>query len=181
MRALVSERRPRGNQGLTLLEIVIAMAVLAVALFALMSSIMSASSLHDNSREKVLAYNAARQAIEAMRNTTFAQIYTTYRSGPNNQFTVTGLNPIPGVPVGQIFFPADSNGAIREDFYLIDATLASTLGMTSPGKDLNGDGAIDSKDHSQDYKILPVMVRVQWQGTGGKRAQIEVATFITVQ
>lgn len=173
--------RGKGTRGVTLLELVIAVGVVTLALLALMSSVTSASGLQETARERSIAYNAARQEIELMRNTAFSQIYSTYKSGTSlNTFTVTGLNAIPGTPVGQVFFPADSNGALREDFYTVNASLATTLGMAAPGKDLNRDGAIDSKDHSGDYKILPVMVQIEWQSIGRRPTMIQVATFITV-
>jgi type II secretory pathway pseudopilin PulG len=226
-RGSVLHSQQRG--GITLLELVISISVVAVALLALMSSLITASALQDNSREKVLAYNAAREAIEYMRSSSsFSQIYhnfnatssmntfsvgqfTTGAATTGIQWTVngqdvpvtgvtqvqgTGLKPIPGVPVGQIFFPSDASGALREDFYSYlvsinaDTSLAKLLGMTDPpglnprGKDLNGDGVIDSADHSlplgsPDYKILPVLVRIQWLSAGNKRSISEVATFIT--
>ncbi len=49
---------------------------------------------------------------------------------------------------------------VREDF--VDAR----LGMP---RDLNGDSVIDQLDHSQDYLILPVRVRMRWQGVFGER------------
>lgn len=49
---------------------------------------------------------------------------------------------------------------VREDF--VDAR----LGMP---RDLNGDSVIDAQDHSEDYLILPVRVRMRWQGVFGER------------
>ncbi|HVR85773.1 MAG TPA: type II secretion system protein [Planctomycetota bacterium] len=211
---IVAQGRPRGssqNRGITLLELVIAVSILSVALLALMSSVITSTSLQATSREKVIAYNAARQVIEQMRSTpNFSDIYKNYNaaSNPNqNTFNVgefktldgttgiqwinndlgvkgTGLQPMPGVPVGQIFFPSDANLLLREDFYTIDQSpnkeIATVLGMGPLGKDLNRDGTIDSNDHSLDYKILPVLVRIQWQSAGKRPMKIDVATFITV-
>jgi hypothetical protein len=161
---------------------VIAVAVMVVALLALMSALFSASTLQETTREKSLAYNAARQTLETMRNSSFSSIFSTYKSGtPQNQFLVAGLNAIPGTPVGQIFFPEGPGGTLREDFFTLDSVMATALGVPSPGKDLNDDGLIDAADHGADYKILPVLVRISWQSTGRRGTHIDVATFITVK
>jgi hypothetical protein len=62
--------------------------------------------------------------------------------------------------VGRIRFPDTPNSELREDVYMPE------LGLPM---DLNGDGIIDELDHSQDYKILPVIVEVQWVGKTGDR------------
>lgn len=65
------------RSGVSLIELLFAISVIVVAHLGLMSPLSSSTSLQGTSREKVLAYNAARQQIETMRNTTqFSQIYT---------------------------------------------------------------------------------------------------------
>lgn len=44
--------------------------------------------------------------------------------------------------------------------------------------DINGDGAIAPGDRSTDYKILPTIIRVSWEGAGGQR-QIQIASCFT--
>lgn len=50
---------------------------------------------------------------------------------------------------------------LREDF------VDEELGMP---RDLNGDNVIDAEDHSEDYVVLPVRVRMSWKGLGGNRS-----------
>jgi len=45
------------------------------------------------------------------------------------------------------------------------------------GRDLNGDGVIDGEDHATDYKILPVTVKVEWDGARGER-EFEIQTIL---
>ena len=71
--------RPR-QRGLTLVELIIAMAILAVAIMALVSSITSSGQIQQVTREKTIAYNAARQQIEKMRVYATAEIYSRYNS-----------------------------------------------------------------------------------------------------
>ena len=58
--------------------------------------------------------------------------------------------------------------ALRED------EIAAELGLP---RDLNGDLLIDDQDHSGDYIVLPVIVRVSWTGKAGNR-QFEIATML---
>ena len=44
-------------------------------------------------------------------------------------------------------------------------------------RDLDGDGVIDALDHSGDYRLLPVLVRVAWRGSSGP-AKLEFRTML---
>ncbi len=44
-------------------------------------------------------------------------------------------------------------------------------------RDLNGDSILDSLDHSDDYILLPILIRVKWQGRYGPRVY-EVYTML---
>ncbi len=182
----------RRDRGLSLVELMIALVVVAFALLALFTLVTSSSQVQQETREKTLAYSAARKMIEEMRAATFAEIYARYNSvddnlpavagqpndtgapGPSNlrepgpTFTVEGLNPVPGLAVGRILF-AESGGGLSE---LGDASKGI------PAKDLNRDGdAVDTGLTT--YKILPVRVEVTWEGVGGKKTTIAVDTLIT--
>ncbi len=65
-------------------------------------------------------------------------------------------------------FDAGSGVELREDLDLPE------LGMP---RDLNGDGIVDSADHSADYRLLPVLLRLEWRGQSGHR-QSEVRTIL---
>ena len=91
-------------------------------------------------------------------------------------FAVDGLRPrdddADGL-VGEIRFP-DFVGAggqleLRED------SNDASLGMP---RDLNADGVVDGVNHSGDYQLLPVVVRVEWLGRGGP-ASIEFKTVLS--
>jgi len=57
---------------------------------------------------------------------------------------------------------------LREDF------ISADWGMP---RDLSGDSVIDAEDHSKDFILLPVTVRVEWQGSFGPRTY-EVQTML---
>ena len=56
--------------GISLVELVIALAVMAIALMALMVSVTSSSRLSDSNRERTIAYELAKAKIEEIRNFT---------------------------------------------------------------------------------------------------------------
>lgn len=76
-----------------------------------------------------------------------------------------------GTPVTiQITFPveADAPGVVREDLEL------PALGLP---RDLDGDGEIDAADHSADLVLLPVLLRLEWQGSAGPQS-LQMATIL---
>jgi len=191
--------RRRRDSGVSMIELIIALAVIVLALVALMSSVMSSSKISDASKESAIAYEAARAKIEEMRTyskcSTFNNIYTYYKKGATaNTATVTGLNAtkIGGVaqPVLQIHFPTATAASTDLTETLVTALtdkdlnhIGQSLGMP---KDLNrngSDGAAVAWDSggalNTDYGVLPVMVRVRWESVGRQPAQIEVVTYIT--
>ena len=83
--------------GFTLLEVMIALAVIAVALFAALSMILQTASAKESMREQEIAKEAASAKLEEIKARTFAQIYSTYNGAA---FTVAGLNAPTGTGRG---------------------------------------------------------------------------------
>src|SRR5262245_18745124 len=116
---LMNRKAPGRNRraaGLSLVELMIALVVIAIALLAIFSLVVSSSQVQQETREKALAYNAARLKVEEMRSTTFTAIYSKYKSGgtTGNTFTVDGLSPITGdTAPGFIYFP-ETGGTLSE-------------------------------------------------------------------
>ena len=83
-------------------------------------------------------------------------------TAPGADFAVPGLSALSSDAdgmVGKIIFPTIA-GELRED--VTDAA----LGMP---RDLNGDGVTDSADHSGDFVLVPVRIRLEWRGSAGPR------------
>lgn len=93
-------KRSTPNSGFTLLEVLIAAVVLAIALFGLVGAFAHCAWLNANSKETTIAINAARREMDIVRGTFFNTILTTY-AAPNDNFVVEGLLPVPGDPDGQ--------------------------------------------------------------------------------
>lgn len=170
-------RSPRA--GFTLVEVAAAALLLLVAVSGLAGSVLAVVELGRANDEAALADAAARDTAEELANVPFAQIFARFNAEPADDpdgigtapgaaFDVRGLTPRAGDAdgrVGRIVFPVDpaDPGILRED--VVD----EDLGMP---RDLNGDAGFssavfDALDHSGDYRLLPVTVRVEWTGVSG--------------
>jgi len=192
-------RGVRANSGLSLIEIVVALSVLVVAASIFCQTLISTARMRHLNRENALAADAARVTLERMRNEPFLEIYRDYNedpkddpggngTGPGNRFEVAGLQPLDDAPqgkVGSIVFPtmavqvsAPAGGGGKKfggvslgsppvtEWHLREDVVDAGLGMP---RDLNGNNVIDTADHSKDYLVLPVRVRIEWKSTTGAR------------
>ena len=166
----------RRRGGFTLVEIMVSASVLVVGMLGFAQVIAFSVGSSTANQERNIAIEAVRAKIEEIQTADFDDLFELYNpiagddpggagTAPGNTFTVPGLQPDPNDPdgiVGQVITPAmvGNTGAweIREDFQ------SAGLGMP---RDLNGDGIVDQVDHSADYGIFPVQVRIQWMGVRG--------------
>jgi type II secretory pathway pseudopilin PulG len=159
---------------MTMLEIAIAVTVLAVGLGSAVYSLLTASALERSTREQALALQAAESCLESLQATNFPETFLRFNAtdaddpglgaSPGNDFAVEGLSPWPGDPdgmAGEILFPGDGVG-------LFENVAMPALGMP---RDLTLDDppVVDDLDHALDYRVLPVLVRVRWSGARGNR------------
>ena len=176
----------RTRSGFTLVEVMVALALVAFALMGFSRSLVSTMVASETDREVRAATEAARAVMERLSGASFTDVFALYNADPSDDPGGPGTAPGPGVDlpglaplendpdgrVGEILLPVLDNGGnleVREDLN------APWLGMP---RDLNGDGLIDALDHSADYIVLPVVVRFEWQGSGGP-ARIEFHTLLT--
>jgi hypothetical protein len=156
---------------MTQLELMMALSVVLVGLIAFLQAVISSQVLSQTNRENAIASQAARQALEAIHEVPFEDVFATYAG---QGFAVDGLDPLPDDPdglAGEYVFPTISAGGVlelRED--AVDGHLGSP-------RDLDGNSVVDAADHAKDYVVLPVLVRVQWRG---KRVQgtVEMKTIL---
>lgn len=163
----------------------VSLSVLTIALLAFSQAILMSLTAGQVQREQGIARDAARQMIERMQAETFSEVFARYNAtavddpGAGNlfaaSFAVTGLQARADdadALVGEILFPTapGAGGALmlRED---LDDDRFGTP------RDLNADGVIDALDHSVDYQLLPVSVRLQWRGRAGN-ASLEFRTYL---
>lgn len=166
-------RKRAARRGWTLLEVSIGIVLLTIGLLASSRAILRSTEVNETVREVAVATSAGRRMIETLHATPLEQVFALYNAtdaddpgggvvAPGASFAVDGLtvreDDADGM-VGEILFPTAAGGAVlRED---VDEPL---LGMP---RDLDGDGVIDADDHSNDYGILPVLIRLRWTGAAG--------------
>ncbi len=170
-----------GRAGFTLLELILAVTALAVALTGISALLASSMALRASNEDSDASLEAVTSRIDAIKATPFSEAFARFNAtvaddpivglSPGAGFAVRGLEPVPGDPdglVGEVLFPGDGV-ALREDFQ------DRELGMP---RDLNEDGPIDNLDHALDYHVLPLRVRLVWQGPDGVR-RLELITTLS--
>ena len=156
MKTTVCKRR---TGGFSLVELMVGMSVLTISVGAIASTLVATTGLNATTDEVERGHNAAVSVLEEIRSQEFSEVFQTYNG---TSYSIAGMSPWPGESaVGTIIFPGDGT-ELRED--VVDRG----LGMP---RDLNGDNVIDSLDHSSDYIVLPVRVRVRWSGRAGQLEQ----------
>jgi hypothetical protein len=117
-------------------------------------------------------------------------------TGPGSTFAVEGLEPVDGSPhghVGRIYLPSRSvevqadggagggklgamggggAGATVIEWHLREDIEDDSLGLP---RDLNGNNIVDEADHSSDYILLPVRIRIEWR-SGNATRRFELTT-----
>ncbi len=170
---------------MTVLELILASAIFLVAVSVFMRAVLSMSGQRAINRENAIAADAVRNLIETMRNEDFEEVFALYNDDesddpvqlepiPGHRFAVAGLNPLEDSPdglVGEVFFPSVdvSVPPAEPDLELRESVVDANLGTP---RDLNGDSLVDGLDHSSDYYILPISIRLDWQGRHGPREYI---------
>ncbi|MFT7661947.1 MAG: prepilin-type N-terminal cleavage/methylation domain-containing protein [Planctomycetota bacterium] len=173
-----------GTAGFTLIELMIAIMLIMVGLAGYLQSIIQSTATAEDSRRMAIATQRGRVIMESIKGATFSDVFATFNgdgaddpegadTAVGENFAATGLeaaaNDADGF-VGQVLFPT-AGGAptvLRED------VANPTFGTP---RDLNGDGLADALDHSSDYQLLPVVVRMAWRTTKGT-ARLEFKTVL---
>ena len=88
-----------GQKGVTLLEVIIALAVIAIALLSIVSVIVHTTNLKDSTRELTISKEAAQARFEEMRDADFSNLAAAY----NGQ-----VNAVPGLANGSETITVDA-------------------------------------------------------------------------
>ncbi len=137
----------KNNAGFSLLELMIAAAVLIIAISGILAIFTNLLSLNENSRKLTLAITAAEDKMEEIRDANFSTIYAAYN----------GANFEPGA-----FDVSDGEGNVyidNTDPNLLEVCVSVSWrgranritgedinlnGALDTGEDLNGDGRLSS-------------------------------------
>jgi len=167
-----------GRAGFTFVELAVVLVILLVALLIFSSTLNGIARQRAVNHESALAVSAARNMLETLRSETFGEVFALYNADPNddpdgagtapgNRFAVEDLraasDSVDGLE-GEVLFPALDDPV--EGLELHEDLVDRDLGLP---RDLSGDSIVDDQDHSQDYFILPVQVRIRWTGKSGAR------------
>lgn len=203
----VAGSRSERQRGTTFIELMVVMAITAVVASMFSRMVLTTSGVRVTGRENGLAADAASGVLEQIRNAPFLDAFALYNNDPNddpdgvgtapgNRFPVEGLELADGVQDGchlEVILPQLAPGSptnLTGTKWAYDVVSQQTPGTTwelredydvEPlgfPRDLNGDSLIDSEDHSEDYIILPVMIRVEWKARQGLR-RYQVHTILT--
>ncbi|NOT29170.1 MAG: hypothetical protein HOP15_01840 [Planctomycetes bacterium] len=157
------------KQGFTLIELMVSFSALMVVLLGFSRMLLSSHMASSTTHEATLAKEAARSMIELLQATPLAEIYPSRNSNtaddpvggaPGAGFAVRGLEAPLGDPdglPGRILFP-ESGGVLSE---------LSNQPQYGWPMDMDRDGLKNTADVSATHFILPLVVRVEWRGTGG--------------
>lgn len=178
-------RHKPARAGFSMLELMVAIAALSVGLLGFTQALVTAMRAQRMSHEQGLALEAARRQVELMQTVGFSNIFRQFNgqrgddllgpgTAPGAQFAVSGLQAprASGLTLpGEILFPVldDQPGVLRED--LSRPEFGTPLDL-----DLDN-GVVDSTDHSSDYRVLPVVVRVRWSSMAGT-GEVRLATML---
>lgn len=111
--------RKRSNDGMTMVELMIVMAIMVVSVSIFSQIVTSTSRIRTTTHERAIASEAARAMVEVMRNEKFDEVFVLFNASktddpggqgtaPGFAFAVDGLDPQEGDQdglVGEIFLP----------------------------------------------------------------------------
>lgn len=170
---------------MTLLELTMALSILVVGFVAMSQSIVASMRVTRTNRETALATDGLRSMAEQLQgDQDFETLFQRYNgtdgdfagpgAEPGGAFDVPGLQAAPDDPdgrVGEIVFPVTPVAGVEQ---LHETLVDAELGMP---RDLDGDGFLTVGDKSESYRLLPVLVRLRWQGSNGPRS-LDLRTLI---
>jgi hypothetical protein len=174
------------RSGLTLIEVAITLSILVAAVLGFSQALVDSMVTTRVNRQLSLATDGARRILSDLQGVEFDQVFARYNSDQNANllgttpilnggFTIAGLDPAPGDAdglVGRLLFP---EGGVAGAIELREDSADARFGTP---RDLDGDGvAGDALDHSGDYRLLPVVVQVDWNGAAGP-AHLEFKTVL---
>jgi len=167
-----------------MIELMITVLLISVGLAGYLHSIVQSSMTAESNKRMAIAAQRGRVIMESIKSTDFGDVFATFNADPADDpggvgtavgatFAADGLQATAadadGI-VGQILFPVAGGtpGVLRED-------IANPVFGTP--RDLSGDGVTDGNDHSGDYQLLPVVVRMAWRTPKGN-ARLEFKTVL---
>ena len=170
------ERARTRKAGLTVIEVMVGTGILLLSMLGFTRVVVFSDANPEARHEYFLASEAASRLVDELQRASFSDVFALYNddpfddpagleTAPGSRIWVPGLAPSrerPIGPVGRIILPTLYN--FNDGLLLREDVLDPALGMP---RDLNGDSRVDQRDHSKDYILLPVTIRIEWYGEAG--------------
>ncbi len=159
----------RREAGVTLIEAVVSLTILAVALLTLWGSMISGVHTIAAAEERSEALSIAQGKLEELKSRSMDLLIATYgpKGSEGDTFPATGIDDDADRALGRIVFYTDET----------DSQNGSGLGFPM---DLNGDGDAKDKDVAAGFTLLPVRIRVTWEGVLGSQF-VDVTSILRSQ
>jgi prepilin-type N-terminal cleavage/methylation domain-containing protein len=193
----VRVRRRAGTRGLSLVEVLVAAAVVSIALLSHAASTLAGHRLTQSEESRSVALQFVREFLERIRaDEDWAGLYA--RLVAQDAIVEPGSTGGAGVVVTDLpslRAPTDyysdcevpaSLGPVQVlvqvPFVLSGTTRVLREDQTAPAfglpYDLSGDGVVDSLAHGADYLALPIVVTLRWTGPGEVPQTLRVSTWL---
>lgn len=163
-----SNGSPARDAGFTLVEVMIALVVLAVAGLGVISAFTTSERAGDMIEQEVAVDNAIRERLADIQAdaqddlTAFIQEFTSSADA--------GLFEVHSVRLG-LLSPVEGRTAVCQVFlHLQEGTVPREFGGGGDGIDLDGDGIVSSDNlvgSPSTVRLLPVEVRAEWRSPAG--------------
>jgi len=178
--------RTGARGGVTLIEVVVAAAVMAIAALAVMAAVASSSQLKQSTQATEAANRVLEDRVELLRaETELDQLATelTASAPAPFAFAPTDAEIAPGGVYAGL--PKGTAGTIE---ILDENETQVTFGLDDGTVDLDGDGAVDEVGLTTDsppgdssptlYSILPLRLTLTWRTEAGKTLSQSVTTIV---
>lgn len=184
--------------GFTVVEFVVAMALLTLSVLANVASTGSARDLAQHESERGIALEALTRFIERLRaDPDWAGLYLRLRSRSRESTfdtarTHLGADPtLPTYDATAYYADLEVPRTLGTVTFLVQVPaynpgvlLTPTLREDQPAPryglpaDLNGDGVVAPTSRTGDYRVLPVVVRIRWQRRAQDPQEIVLSTWL---
>ena len=116
-----SSTRKGAKGGFSLIEVVVALAVISIALLSMLTMMLNTTNLKEVGRQRTLAKQAAMAKLEELKAQDFDSIVPDYGTGgPQNTFEVEGLTGIDALnPVAQGVISIDNSNPDLLDLTIV--------------------------------------------------------------
>ena len=186
--------RIKNQTGFTLLEVLVAGAILTIGLLGIAAMMTSAMRANSNSRRMTTATNLAQQRIEEMKNIPFENLFKTSATNSNNSSNVAPVNILGVAPVDNGVNPSPCTatypcGDIKANdliwTYSSDAAVDSITYKRiwtverNPNINGNGNGSGDNNLDADEQRTVRVEAIVSWKDSTGKWHKVSTASIIS--